>query len=298
MNSTNQASIKIPLLTLFALISFAGNSVLCRLALETYAMDASQFTSIRLFSGAIILSILLAFTNRSKSSTKIDRIKLTPRSVINGFFLFAYAAFFSYAYILLDTATGALILFATVQLTMIAYQLFAYRSLSKHEVLGVTVALGGLAYWMMPDQNQPNLYGIGLMVLSGIAWGAYSIQGKLSRNAQADTAYNFLLSLPYLLLLLPIYLATETIERPLSLDGMLMAVLSGGLTSGLGYWIWYSVLPHLKISMASVLQLSVPLIAAVGGIIWLKEWPDLDFYIASVLILSGIYLVNKKSAKS
>ena len=282
---------KTPLLTLFALLAFAGNSILCRLALDHHQMDAGSFTAIRLFSGALCLFLLLTLGNK----IRLTRSHFNSQSFKAGFYLFAYAACFSFAYIQLDTATGALVLFATVQLTMLAYQVVTLRSLSQNELFGMCIALFGFAYWMWPDESQPAFTGIILMVLSGIAWGFYTLNGKNTKKPQQDTTTNFITSLPFTLILIPLSIFYPN-EGEIEFSGIMLAISSGAFTSGLGYWIWYSVLPNLKITLASVLQLTVPIIATLGGILWVNEWPELDFYIASVLILCGIYLVNRKTA--
>ena len=251
-------------------------------------MNASVFTSIRLFSGAITLLLLICIVQRQLTFPTLKEKK----TIKGGIFLFAYAALFSYAYVLLDTATGALILFATVQFTMMSYQVIAQRSLQKNELIGTLLALAGFSYWMWPDQSQPNLFGIILMAISGIAWGLYTINGKGSQEPHLDTAKNFLFTIPLLLLLLPL-MANESIEPSMNSTSIILAICSGAITSALGYWAWYSVLPQLKIAMASVLQLTVPIIATIGGIIWVSEWPDSDFYVACILILVGIFMVNR-----
>lgn len=253
-------------------------------------MDASHFTAIRLLSGAIFLYCLLALSKKDQ----INHSHFNEKSIKAGFYLFAYAACFSFAYIQLDTATGALVLFATVQLTMLAYQVIQYKRISWNELLGMGMAFLGFVYWMWPDSSQLGGFGILLMVLSGIAWGKYTLLGKGSSQPKKDTAINFIMTLPFTLLLIVV---SFFISEPETINGesVFLAIISGAITSGLGYWIWYTVLPNLKITLTSTLQLTVPLIAALGGIIWVQEWPDLDFYISSALILSGIFIVNRKT---
>jgi drug/metabolite transporter (DMT)-like permease len=282
--------LKTPILTLFALVAFAGNSVLCRLALDHYEMDASLFTAIRLVSGAIILSMLLLFTGQLKQLKDANK----KTSLIGGFLLFSYAALFSYAYIQLDTATGALILFASVQLTMLVYQIIKQGKINTYEFVGTGISLFGFAFWMWPDDSPLPVLGIILMALSGIAWGLYSLNGRGSKTPKLDTSKNFITSIPFLLLLLPVFLSTSN-QTNLETESVLLAITSGGVTSAIGYWIWYSVLPNLKIAMASVLQLTVPIIATIGGVIWVNEYPQWDFYLACLLILTGILLINRKT---
>ena len=278
-------------LTLFSLVAFAGNSVLCRMALSPNALgatsiDANSFTIIRLLSGALALALLLLINKVPlKSLIRPSGSHHYKRATL----LFIYAAFFSYAYILLDTGSGALILFASVQASMLAVQFFSHSKPNNQELSGLLLAFTGFVYWMLPGSQPPSYLGAAMMILAGIAWAGYTIAGKGSKHAQLDTAQNFIFSLPLLILLLPIYLISEPLN--LSSQGILLAIVSGAVTSGLGYWIWYQVLPKLSISSAAVMQLSVPLIAAIGGIIWNNENITSPFIMACVFILLGIYLV-------
>ena len=278
-------------LTFFALLAFAGNSVLCRMALSPNALgsasiDANSFTIVRLLSGALILAALLLINNVPlKTLTKAPGNAHYKRA----FYLFIYAAFFSYAYVLLDTASGALLLFASVQITMLTVQFISQRKPNNQELSGLLLAFMGFVYWMLPNSEAPSYLGAALMILAGIAWAAYTLAGKGSKHAQLDTAQNFIYSLPFLILLLPVYFISEPLH--LTEKGVVLAVLSGAITSGLGYWVWYQVLPKLSISSAAVLQLSVPLIAAGGGILWNNESITSSFIMACSFILLGIYLV-------
>jgi len=286
------------ILTFFALLAFAGNSVLCRMALSSNAMgttsiDANSFTIIRLLSGALVLGALLLINKVSLNTLlKPDGKQVFLRAA----YLFIYAAFFSYAYILLDTAAGALLLFASVQITMLSVQFISQKKPSNQELSGLLLAFMGFVYWMLPSSQSPSYLGAALMIISGIAWAAYTLAGKGSKHAQLDTAQNFIYSLPFLIFLLPVYFIFEPIN--LSEKGIVLAVLSGAITSGLGYWIWYQVLPKLSISSAAVLQLSVPLIAAGGGILWNHESITASFIMACSFILLGIYLVISSKKRS
>jgi drug/metabolite transporter (DMT)-like permease len=276
---SRRAAIRTSVFTLLALIAFAANSVLCRLALGDKTIDAASFTAIRLLSGALVLMVLLGFSRKGGSSTK--------GSWSATFMLFAYALTFSFAFISLDTATGALILFSSVQLTMILLSLVAGNRLQASEWLGVAVAFLGFLYLVLPGVTRPSLIGFALMTLAGISWAAYTLKGRGSVDPLADTAYNFARSIPLVLVL--IALAFQSAH--LSVEGIRLAVISGGLTSGIGYVIWYTALGGLSATQAAVVQLSVPVIAAFGGVILVAEPIGPRLVLAAVLILGGILMV-------
>ncbi|GAA6133628.1 DMT family transporter [Oceaniserpentilla sp. 4NH20-0058] len=269
--------------TTFALLAFAGNSVLCRLALQDPQIDATSFTIIRLISGAFILVALL--------NLKIQLIlnKPNPRQIRQAAYLFIYAAGFSYAYILLGTAPGALVLFVTVQLAMLIRQFLQGKTLRRLELVGIALAVICFVSWLAPSTQRPDLFGILLMIFAGIAWAFYTLSGKNSQNAQLDTARNFINSLLFIPLIVPLYWWIA--EPMITTNGVLLAFTSGAITSGLGYWVWYKVLPNFSALSAGVMQLSVPIIAAIGGILWNNETITLTFFLASLGILSGIFLV-------
>lgn len=286
----NSSLVNTIFLTIIALLAFAGNSVLCRLALGHQLIDANSFTIVRLLSGAATLLILLVLT---KKSIQTSKQKITPEAFKRAAYLFVYAAFFSYAYIILDTASGALLLFTSVQFTMLAVQYYQGNRPSNQELCGLLLAIMGFIYWMLPNSQSPSAIGAILMVISGIAWAAYTLAGKQSANAKIDTAKNFTLSLLFIVLLLPGYFFFTPLN--ITESGIIYAAISGSITSAIGYWVWYSVLPKLSISSAAVLQLLVPIIAAAGGFIWNGELITGSFVAASIMILSGIYLVVKKN---
>jgi drug/metabolite transporter (DMT)-like permease len=279
------SSFSLGLQTLLALLAFAGNSVLCRLALNDHLIDANSFTIIRLFSGAVMLLALIFMMNKKQASIeKPNRPRLNQAA-----YLFIYAALFSIAYLMLGTAAGALILFVSVQLTMLLVQYIQGRKSTKLELCGLLLALGSFAAWMLPSAQRPDLLGVLLMAIAGIAWGFYTIAGKTSLNPQFDTAQNFLYSLLFCVFLLPLFWFQET--ALLSKQGVILAITSGAITSGLGYWLWYRVLPAFTSLSAGVMQLSVPVLAAIGGMIWNQEAITLTFMLASCGILGGIFLV-------
>jgi drug/metabolite transporter (DMT)-like permease len=263
---------------------------LCRLALGHQLIDANSFTIIRLLSGAVTLIILLTVLNTGPS---VFKQKINSDAFKRAAYLFIYAAFFSYAYIILDTASGALLLFTSVQFTMLTVQYFQGNKPSNQELCGLLLAIMGFIYWMLPNSQSPSTIGAVLMIISGVAWAAYTLAGKRSINAKLDTAKSFTVALLFIVLLLPGYFFITPFN--VTTSGIIYAVLSGSLMSAIGYWIWYSVLPKLSISSAAVLQLLVPIIAAAGGFIWNGELITGSFVAASIMILSGIYLVVKKN---
>ena len=279
-----------------ALLAFAGNSVLCRLALSQYQMDATSFTLLRLMSGAGMLYILVSLKG-VKIFTAHQPIKnITYQEWLKAFYLFVYASCFSFAYLLLDTAAGALILFGCVQLTLMLFEIANGKKSTLIQWLGMSIAISGFVYWALPSAQTPSIEGAVLMALSGIAWTFYTLAGKGSLQASVDTTKNFVLSMPFLILLIPSYwLMTPFQVNPI---GIVLALLSGAITSALGYWIWYLVLPKLSTLSAGVLQLSVPILAALGGIIWANEAIALSFIIASSLVLGGILLVMLPAKKT
>ena len=272
--------LKTIILTGLALIAFAANSILCRLALGSEAIDASSFTVIRLLSGTIVLLIIIGSTrNTTEGSSK--------GSWSASLMLFIYAVTFSYAYISLDTGTGALILFGSVQITMILLSLIAGTRLHLTEWAGVTIAFTGFVYLILPGITAPSTIGFLLMTVAGIAWGIYTLKGRNSKSPLMDTAYNFFRTTPLIILL-----ALITINNTnYSSEGILLAVLSGGITSGIGYTIWYIALGGLSSTQAAVLQLSVPVIAALGGVIFVSEAITSRLTISATMVLGGILMV-------
>ncbi len=269
---------RIVVLTVLAMIAFAGNSILCRIALAHTGIDAASFTSIRLVSGAIALWAITLFF-RSGHSGK--------GNWISAFALFAYAAGFSFAYISLTAATGALLLFGAVQATMIGYGLWTGERFQKQQLAGLTLALGGLVGLLLPGLSAPPLFGSALMLIAGAAWGVYSIRGKGAGDPTRVTAGNFLRASLLTALLSVLFISSSKLDAA----GVWYAVASGAISSGLGYAIWYSVVPALKATNAATVQLSVPVIAALGGIVILGESLTVRFVLASVAILGGIALV-------
>lgn len=258
--------------------AFAGNSLLCRLALKQTSIDAASFTSIRIISGAMALWLIV-------------RIRKEPRgkagSWPSALALFAYAAAFSFAYISLPAGTGALLLFGAVQATMILWALRRGERPRWQQSLGLVLALGGLVALVFPGLSAPPFAGSLLMLAAGVAWGVYSLRGKNAGDPAAATAGNFLRAVPLAVVLSVVLLPWARLDRA----GMGYAALSGAFASGVGYAIWYTALPSLKAASAATVQLSVPVLAAAGGILFLGEPVTLRFLLASVAVLGGIALV-------
>lgn len=271
--------IKVVFYTVFALVAFAFNSILCRMALRGGEADAAGFTLVRLVSGAVTLAAISYFVNRNSTNLKRG-------NWISAFFLFGYAICFSFAYLGLTAGTGALVLFGSVQFTMIAFALACGERPGLIEWLGLLTALGGLIYLVFPGLASPPLISSVLMASAGIAWGFYTLRGKGSPDPLADTTGNFVRSVPMMVLSCIPFLS----QISLSNRGIVLAVLSGAAASGIGYTAWYAALRHLSSTRAAVLQLSVPVIAAVGGVVFLAETATVRLLIATALILGGIGL--------
>ena len=289
--------------TIFALIAFAFNSILCRLALRGDEADAAGFTGVRLASGAAALIVISYLADKGgnlsgsegvphvedrqrKNTLPTGRVSAFVRcgSWPSAFFLFAYAACFSFAYLGLTAGTGALILFGSVQMTMIAVTIIRGERPSALEWLGLVVALAGLVYLVFPGLASPPLVSSLLMAVAGMAWAGYTLRGKGSSDPLADTTGNFVRSLPFAAVIAVIYLP----NLQLSERGIILAVLSGAVTSGIGYAIWYAALKYHTSTRAAVLQLAVPVIAAVLGVVVLGEVATTRLGIAAGLILGGI----------
>ena len=268
-------------LTLMAMIAFAGNSLLCRAAFQQSNIDPASFTSIRLFSGAFMLWLIV------RGSVRRPQSDGSRGDWFSAFALFVYAAGFSFSYVSLSAATGALVLFGAVQSTMIGYGIWTGERLAKVQLLGMLLTLGGLLGLLLPGLSAPPIWGCLFMAAAGIAWGIYSLRGKGAGDPTVVTAGNFwraavmagglsFLSLNF---------------TSLDVAGVVYAVLSGALASGVGYAIWYSALPGLKATHAATVQLSVPIIAAMGGVALLGEPITVRLVLASLAVLGGIALV-------
>jgi drug/metabolite transporter (DMT)-like permease len=259
------------------MLAFAGNSVLCRLALRETTIDPAGFTAVRLAAGAIALLLIISLRHRRQTLRGHG-------SWLSAAMLFAYAICFSYAYITLSAGTGALILFGCVQGTMIALGMFSGARPGAFEWLGWSAAFAGLVWLVLPGVEAPPLAGATLMALAGIAWGVYSIRGRRESDPLAATTSNFVLSIAFVAILATATIGDISITGP----GLALAVTSGALTSGFGYVIWYAALDYLSAMQAALVQLSVPAIATAGGILLLGETLSLRLLLASALVLGGI----------
>lgn len=268
-----------PLLAVLALVAFAANSVLCRLALGDAAIDPASYTLVRLFAGAIALALIALFSRRP-SSTR------SGASWTSAAMLFLYAASFSFAYISLSTGVGALILFASVQITMVGIGLYRGERPQPSEWVGLFIALIGLIYLVSPGMTAPPPVGSALMATAGFAWGIYSLKGRGAMDPVRTTTANFLRAAPIALATLFLWLSNLKITPP----GLFLAVISGAVTSGIGYVIWYAALKGLTATRAATVQLSVPVIAAFGGVVFLSEEISLRLLLSAVAILGGVGL--------
>jgi len=274
-----QSAVQTSVLTTLTMIAFASNSVLNRLALAQNTIDAASYTTIRLVTGAITLFVIASLQRKADQP-------ILRGSWISAAFLFLYAITYSFAYLSLTAGTGALILFGSVQITMIIAALSSGERPHVLEWIGLFLAFGGLVYLVFPGLAAPSLLGSVLMTIAGVAWGFYSIRGRGSQNPLADTAGNFVYAVP---MVLTIRLVLWN-QVHLSTNGVLLATLSGMLASGVGYVIWYMALRGLTTTRAAIVQLSVPVIAAWSGVLLLSENISARLLFAGALILGGIGL--------
>jgi len=261
-----------------ALTAFAANSVLCRVALRDGSIDPASFSSIRIVSGAVMLLMVMFWTGGGDRDT--------PRSWTSAGMLFLYAVPFSFAYTQLTTGTGALILFGAVQITMLAAAAWSGERLRTTQWLGVTAALLGLVYLVLPGLAAPPLLAATLMVIAGLSWGIYSLRGRGLANPLAQTTTNFARAVPMVLIVSLLTLPQFHVEP----RGMLFATASGAVASGLGYVSWYAALRGLTATRAAVLQLSVPVIAAAGGVVFLTEPISVRLVVSAMLVIGGTAL--------
>ena len=259
--------------------AFAANSIITRLALSSNLIGPSNFALLRAGSAALILVLLVLFIQK-----KIPKFKIN--SIISSLALVGYLVGFSFAYLTINTGVGALILFGGSMIVMFTGALLLKENISILRFIGVFLSLIGLYILSDPRFGDNSLFGIILMFLAAFSWGIYSILGHGQNNPLSNTAINFVLAL---LLIIPIalFIPDQTNTSPY---GILLAIISGSITSGLGYTLWYWILPKINITSASIAQLSVPLIAALGGYLFISETLNWQFYIASFLILGGIGL--------
>ena len=266
-------------LTLLVLIAFASNSLLTRLALEPPRIDAATFTSIRLTAGAIMLAMLV----RAQTGSWVSR---RDRGASGPLALIVYAVPFSFAYLRIGAAVGALVLFGVVQLTMITYGIVGGERPARMTWLGLVLAAAGLATLTVPSVTRPDPLGVSLMAVAGVAWAVYSLVGRTATDPVAANAWSFLCSSP-LAILFGLVFSTPV---GASSRGIVLAVISGAVTSALGYAVWYRVLSRLSVTQAAVAQLSVPVIAALGAVLFLGERVTVRFAGAAAAVLTGVAL--------
>ena len=275
------------LVTLMTMLAFAANSLLCREALASDSISAGSFTLVRVAAGALVLALL---------SIENIRQRRMAGSWWVAAVLMGYAAAVSFAYNSLSAGTGALILFGAVQATMIGYGLCSGERLNTGQLVGVVAACGGLVWLLLPGVQSPSLAGAALMAGAGICWGVYSLLGRGTQSPTAATAGNFIRALP---IAVALFLLTAQSEHTTSI-GLVYAAASGALASGMGYALWYLVLPSLSATTAAMVQLSVPVIAASGGMVLLSEEVTARFVLAGITVLGGIaaFIANKGRASS
>lgn len=267
--------LRVTLLTTIAMLAFAGNSLICRMALKETGIDAASFTTIRIVSGGVALLLIASMQGR---------VRNMAGDWWTAAALFVYAACFSFAYVNLSTGTGALLLFGAVQASMLGYGLWRGERLVLRRVIGLLCAFAGIAGLMLPGLAAPPLLGAALMIVSGVAWGVFSIRGKGTGDPVLVITGSFARAA-----LLAIVLSVATFSSmSLNPAGVAYAVLSGALTSGVGYIIWYTVLRSLSVTAAATVQLTVPMIAAAGGVVLLGEPISLRLVLASIAILGGV----------
>ena len=265
------------------MIAFASNSLLCRAALKQTTVDAGTFTFVRIFSGAAALWLIV----KMRHASVLANDRHIHGNWLSALALFAYAAAFSFGYVDLSAGTGALLLFGAVQATMILWGLYKGERLDAIQIAGFVVAVTGLIVLVFPGLSAPPLIGSILMLGAGVAWGIYSLRGKREKNPASVTAGNFARAVPFAAVASIVFIRWLRVD----IAGVSYAIISGAITSGLGYVIWYSALPGLKAASAATVQLSVPVLAATGGILLLGEPLTLRYLLASIAILGGIALV-------
>lgn len=261
-----------------AMLAFAANSVLCRLALADQYIDPMSFSLIRVFSGAAVLLLLYLF---SAQKAKIEW------NVKNGFFLALYVVAFSLAYLHIDAGVGALLLFGTVQLSMVGYGLCHGEKINIQRGAGLGIAILGICILLLPGAAAPNLVYAAMMVLSGIGWAMYSIAGKNMQSPLVSTLANFVMAIPFVLLAYAVFYTKSFVQ----LQGVLLAILSGGLASSGAYVLWYAIVKRIDRVTASSVQLSVPCLAILGGVLFIGETLSWRIIISAVIVLVGIALV-------
>jgi drug/metabolite transporter (DMT)-like permease len=267
------------ILTTLALTAFAANSLLCRLALHDGDMDPVGFTVVRLCSAAIALVVLIRLGSGSSHPTRSG-------NWLSAFWLFTYAITFSYAYVKMETGTGALLAFGAVQVTMILSALITGERPPKQEWAGLMLAVAGVVYLLLPGASAPPWLPASSMVLAGVAWGFYSLRGRGVTNPGAATCGNFIRTVPMVLVVGAAFVS----QLQFTTTGLLAGVASGAIASGLGYILWYHALAYLSATQAAIVQLVAPVLAALGGVAFLSESLSPRLVIAAVAVFFGVVL--------
>lgn len=267
------------LLTLLAMTLFAANSVLCRLALLEYRMEPVSYTAVRLISGAIMLWLIMAFRHKNVFKSGNWQGAVT---------LFIYMACFSWAYVELPTAVGTLIIAVAVQTTMLGCGFFMGERPSRQQGLGIGIALVGLVFLLLPGLTAPPLFSSLIIFISGSSWGLYCLCGKGVSDPTASTAGNFVKAVPLALLMMICLPSQVSFDNP----GIWYALAAGALASAGGYVIWYMVVVRFTVTVAAVVQLSVPVITAIGGVLFVNEPITLRVALSSAAILGGIFFAT------
>jgi drug/metabolite transporter (DMT)-like permease len=270
------------ILTAIAMLAFAANSLFCRMALAEGLIDAGSFTLIRLLSGTITLVFILLVRGNWRSQRPTTKF-----SIFAGLALFGYAALFSFAYINLATGTGALLLFGAVQLTLLAIYWGQGQQFKQLELIGIVISLFGFAWLMLPSATRPDTWSAVLMVVSGICWAGFTALGKQAPTPSSGITWGFISASVVALLLSPLLLGSASLTN----KGIMLAIASGTVASGLGYILWYQVMKKLSLLQAAVSQLSVPVIALLLGTTFLEEELTLHSLITGAIVLGGITLV-------
>lgn len=282
--STSSAdAAKTVVLTLVAMLAFAANSLLCRIALGQELIDAASFATVRVLSGAVVLTLIVLPRWRMRGRA--------PGDWRSAAMLFTYMVCFSFAYLSLSTGTGALVLFGAVQLTMFITALRGGEQFSRLSWAGLTLAVLGLVWLVSPGVSSPDPFGAVLMAVAGVAWGIYSLRGRNSADPLEATANNFIYAAPMVVMVSLLFIG----DFHSSSGGLALAVASGAVASGLGYTIWYAALRGLTATRAATVQLCVPAIAAFGGVVWLSEEITLRLLLSSAATLGGVWIVLKRS---
>jgi drug/metabolite transporter (DMT)-like permease len=285
-------SVKGIVLTMAAVLAFAANSVLCRLALGDQLIDPASFTALRIVSGCVTLLVVLLIKKLISSQSPLKKqlnlkLKGSFRSWLDSLSLLLYAVCFSFAYNSLNTATGALILFATVQVGLLVVNFLQGKRLNRVEWFGVLITMSGFILLMLPKAESPSLNGSILMMIAGIAWVLYTVAGKKAADPLQMITVSFVRCLPFCILLLLFFFAQWQVTE----QGILLAILSGSFASGLGYVIWYQALRHITLTVAALSQLGAPVLAAVGGVFLVGEPMTAILWVSASAIVFGISMV-------